>query len=309
MEFKTKIKLYSGLLGTLVLTAFLGLFLNAQADLARRSLDPLIPGLGSVSLSSLQVENGPTLRLAADGQWEVLQDARSYPANAERITGFVKSLTELTRLKVVSTGDDLAPFGLVGGFKRLTAQSKDGKEVFNLQIGKATPDEKSVYVKFDKEKTVYATDRGFARSLELDFNTWTDLRLIQDTVAPESLEKMEFKGGLEVSQKKITPYVLVKTLKDNQPVWVAPGSETPIPEAESAASRLATQVFLSYLKPDESFNPEAAVGTLEVVRDRGKVSTFKIGPKDAQNRFPVFDGKRTFWLAEWALEQLLYKKP
>lgn len=308
MNFATKIKVYVGALAVLTLTALLGIFFNTQANFERQSQEALLTGFETTQAASLALDNGASLVQSSTG-WDVLKGTQKFPGNPDKIATFLKDLKALTRQQAVYSGDDLTAYGLASGFKRLVISSKDGKELYNLLIGKASTDEKGVYVKFDKDKTVYLTDRNFSRSLELDFNSWTDLRLFTTAVKPEQIVKLEFKGSLTINNKVVQPYSLVRTVVANQPAWTLAGQTAPIPEGDGLASAIAGRQFTAYMLDSEAFDPAAATTELIITTDRGAVTTLKIGPRDAQNRYPLSDGTRRFWLAEWSLDQLLYKSP
>lgn len=308
MNFETKLKVYGSALGVLTLTALLGLFFNPQANFDRQSKEPLLAGFETDKVAGLDLGNGTTLTREG-GAWWVAKDGQKFPGNTDKVPGFLKDLAALTKARTVSGGDDAASYGLATGFKTLVVQDKDGKPLYSLQIGKATPDERDVYVKFADQKTIYETDRSFARSLELDYNSWTDLRLFRTTLKPEQITQVEFKGLLTVNNKIVQPYTMVRTVLNNQPVWTLAGQNAPIPEGDTLASALANRQVTGYLLPSEVFDPAAAANELILTTDRGQKLTLKIGPKDAQNRFPLSDGERRLYLAEWSLDQLLYKAP
>lgn len=323
MEYRKKIILYSALIGILALTTVFGTLFSSQAVFQRQSSEPLLAAYTPEAVSSVTIEGQATLVRQEDSSWKVLVNNQPYPADNPRVKTFLGDLANLKKTKEVSNSKDLAAYGLDQP-KRLQLRDKTGKVLYDLLVGKGDNLGKGVYVKMADKDTVWLTDRGFARSLELDFNTWCDLSLVPGSKKPADLARISWTGSLSVAQpplppkdekskptpqppKVYGPFQLDKQAKDQAVKWQLKSTGVFPANAEGYVTQVLGFKFTSYLKPDESFDPAQAVAVLTLEWGNGTKTEIKLGPSDDKKRIPAFDGQRKFWLADWALDSLAFK--
>lgn len=304
MDYKTKVTVASALFGVLALTAVLGWVFNSQSVADRQAQEPLFASYQPAAVTGIELSTGVVLKKGTT--WALTFQGKAYPASGERIDTYLKTLGTLLRERLVTSGDG-QPFGLGTGFKTIKLTGAGGALVAELQVGGGNDLGDKVYVRFAGQKEIWQTDRGFARTLDLDFNTWADLALFPGKKAAD-LTRISFDSRIETSDKTVySPFDLTKATKDGRAHW------------ENRLTKVATEVMNSWadLVPDfrvgayaSPTDPPASttiLGTVTATWADGSTTVVKIGPADAQNRYRATDGTRDFWINDWSLGQLLYK--
>jgi len=304
MNYKTKVTVLSALFGVLALTAILGWVFSQQSVAQRQAQEPLLAGYQSSDVTGIELGTGISLKKSPD--WTLTFQGKTFPASIDRIETYLRTISTLQKERLVTSGDP-KPFGLETGFKTLKLLGAGGKVFADLQVGGPNDLGDKVYVRFAGQKDIWQTDRGFARTLDLDFNTWADLSLFPGKKAAD-LTRITFDSRIETADKSVySPFDLEKSIKDGKPKWQNRSTKASTDTMASWADLVATFHFGAFASPNEAPAPEASLGTVTLNWADGSTSTVKIGPADGQNRYRATDGKRDFWINDWALGQLLYK--
>lgn len=305
MDYKTKVAVTSSVLGVLCLTAVLGWAFSQQAVVQRETQAPLLSGFQPSEVTGLTM--GDVVLTKTASGWGMTYQGKAYPTVAERIDTYVKSLQGLQRERLVTQDGDVKALGLDQGFKTLKVLGAGGKVIAELQVGGTNDLGDKVFVRLAGQKPVWQTDRSFARSLDLDFNTWTDLSLFPGRKS-EALIRVAFDGKLVAPDKTVYgPFDLVKATKAGKSVWENRLNNTSVEAMGTWAAQVAGFRFGAFVPPAEPAMAGAPLGTLTLGWSDGTQTAVKIGPADSQKRYRSTDGNRDFWINDWALGQLLYK--
>ena len=303
MEYRTKVTILSALLGVLCLTAVLGVVFNQTAVAQRQAQEPLVAFQPSDVVS---IDLGNTLLLTKTAKtWNLSFQGKPFPASSERVDTWLQSVSRLSRERLVTEGADVKAFGLDQGFKSVKILGAGSKVLADLQIGGTNQQGDKAYVRLAGQKQVWQTDRAFARSLDLDFNTWADRALFPGRKA-DSLIRVSFDSRIEVSKTVYGPFDLVKATKDGKSVW-QDRTKTSTEAMTSWAAQVPLFQFTAFVSPSEAPAAATVLGTLTLGWSDGNQTTIKIGPPDAQSRYRCSDGTREFYVSDWALAQLLYR--
>lgn len=302
MEYRTKVTTAAIVLAVLCLTAVFGTVFSQQAVNQRQTQQPLLAGFDASAVSSLELAGGVVLKKA--GTWSLTVRGKSYPASADRIDGYVKSLALLKRDRLVTSGGDAKAFGLDQGFKTLKIVGTAGKVVADLEVGGPNESGAKVYVRFAGSKDIWETEADFSRSLSLDFNTWADLSLFPKKTAV----RVSFDSKITASDKSVySPFDLVRSEgKDGKAIWQNRLTKVNV-DAGAWVDNLPRFRFAAYVAPNYPPTAAAYLGTLTVGWADGTESVVHFGRPDEQNRYRATDGTKDFWINDWALGQLLYK--
>lgn len=303
MEYRTKVTTLSSILAVLCLTAVFGFVFSQQAVNQRQTEQPLLAGFDPKAVTEIQLADGVDLKKAP--AWTLTVQGKAYPASSDRIDTYVKSLAQLKRDRLATSGGDVKAFGLDQGFKTIKILGAAGKVAADLQVGLPNDSGDKVYVRLAGGKDVWETDAGFSRSLSLDFNTWADLSLFPPKKTPVLIS---FDGKITTSDKNLyAPFELVRgQSKDGKTTWQNRLTKATV-DAGGWADALPSVRFGAFASPSDPAPDAAVLGTLTVGWSDGTETKVKIGKPDKQNRYRATDGTKDFWINDWALGQLLYK--
>lgn len=304
MDYRTKVLVLSTVLGVLSLTALLGAVFSQQSVAQRQAQEALLAGLVSSDVLGLQV--GSDLVLTKTASWGLTYQGKAFPASSDRVETYLKTLSALQRERLVTREDGQA-FGLEKDFKTLKLLGKDSKVLFELQVGGANELGDKVYVRLAGSPEIWQTDRGFARTLDLDFNTWADLSLFPGRKEAD-LIRIAFDSRIETADKSVfAPFDLVKTTKEGKAVWEDSLSKASTEPMASWAGLVPSFRFGAYAAPSEAPAAGSPLGTLTASWSDGTTTVVTIGAPDAQNRYRASEGTRDFWINDWSLGQILYR--
>lgn len=304
MEYRTKVTTLSALLGVFTLTAVLGWVFSQQEVAQRQSEAPLLAGLVPSAVTDIEISTGISLK--KNGSWTLNYQGKTYPASSDRVETYLKTLTGQLRERLVTSGDGQS-LGLGSGFKTLKLLDAGGKLIADVEVGSANDLGDKVYARLAGQKDIWQTDRGFARTLDLDFNTWADLSLFPGKKAAD-LTRVAFNGRIQTVDKTVySPFDLEKSVKDGKPKWQNRATKASTETMTSWGDLVPTFHFGAFAAPNDPPASATVLGTLTLNWSDGSTSTVKIGPPDAQNRYRATDGAKDFWINDWALGQLLYK--
>jgi len=304
MEYRTKITVLSSLLAVLALTAVLGLVFSQQAVTVREAQAPLA-AFQPAEVTGLELGNGVVLK--KDKTWALTYQGQSYPPSVDRIDTYLKTLSGLQRDRLVAKEGDGKAFGLDQGFKTLKLLGAGGKVIADLQVGGTNDIGDKAYVRFAGQKEIWQTSSGFARTLDIDFNTWADLSLFPGKKAAD-LTRIAFDSKIETSDKTVFgPFDLNKATKDGKSAWEDRLTKTSTPAMANWADLVATFHAGAFAAPAEAAPAGTPVGTLTLWWTDGSSTEVKLFAPDAQNRYAVVVGTQRLWINDWALAQILYK--
>lgn len=304
MEYKTKVTVAASLLAVLTLTAVLGLVFNQSAQVQRQSQEPLLAHYVPAEVTGLELGTGVVVKKVPT--WSLTYQGKAYPVSVDRIETYLKTLAGNQRERLV-TKDGGAEFGLDQGFKTLKVLGQGGKVVADLEIGGTNDLGDKVYVRFAGTKEIWETDRGFARTLDLDFNTWADLSLFPGK-KPADLTRIAFDSRIETADKVVySPFDLTKDTKDGKTKWTDRLKNVSVEAMASWADLVPGFKFGAFVGPTETPAVGAPIGTVTASWGDGSTTTVKLFAADAQNRYRASDGTHEFWINDWSLGQLLYK--
>lgn len=304
LDYRTKLTLFSSLLGVLTLTAVLGWAFSGQAVAQRQAAEPLLAGFQASLVTGLQVGSDLVLK-KADG-WTLTYQGKAYAASSDRVDTYLKTLSGLARERLV-TREGGQEFGLDQGFRTLKLLGAENKVLYDLEVGGTNDLGDKTYVRFAGQKEIWQTDRGFARTLELDFNTWADLSLFPGRKAAE-LTRIAFDSRIETADQTVySPFDLVKISQDGKDSWEDRLTKASTEPMASWASLVATFHAGAYLTPTEASVPGTTLGRLTVSWSDGTSTEVALGSADDQGRYRATVGDREFWINDWALGQILYK--
>jgi hypothetical protein len=300
MEYRNKVVTLSSVLAALCVTAVLGIVFNQGAVSQRETEQPLLSGYDAAAATRVELANGVVLEKTA--AWGLSAGGKTYPAAAERIDTYLKSLALLKRDRLASSGADAQPYGLDQGFKMLKVLGTGGKVLADLQVGSVN-DQGKVYVRLNGSKDIWETDASFARSLTLDFNTWANLALF----AKKTPTRIAFNGHIQTADKTVYgPFDLVRSEgKDGKAAWQNRLTKAAV-DLGGWADNFVLFRFNAFATAADPA-PDAPLGVVTVEWSDGSKTAISLGKPDKQNRYRANDGTKDFWINDWALGQLLYK--
>jgi hypothetical protein len=305
MDYKTKVTVTSTLLAVLVLTAVLGTVFSQQAVVQRQASEPLLAGFQASAVTGLELGNGVVLK--KDKAWNLTFQGKAYPVSVDRVETYLKTISTNQRERLVTKDGDGAAFGLDKGFKTLKVLGTGGQVIADLQIGGTSDLGDKTYVRFAGTKEIWQTDRGFSRTLDLDFNTWADLSLYPGKKSAD-LTRVTFDSRIETSEKAVyAPFDLVKATKDGKSRWEDRLTKVSTEPMTSWADLVASFRVAAFAGPTEPAPAGSPIGTVTTFWGDGSATVVKLFAPDAQNRYRATDGTRDFWVTDWSLGQLLYK--
>jgi hypothetical protein len=304
MDYKTKVTVTSSVLAVLTLTAVLGVVFNQQAVVQRQSQEPLLANYQPASVTGLDLGNGVVLK--KDKAWSLTFQGKAYPVSVDRVETYLKTLASNQRERLV-TKDGGAEFGLDKGFKTLKVLGDAAKTVAELQVGGTNDLGDKVYVRFAGTKEVWQTDRGFARTLDQDFNTWADLSLFPGKKAAD-LARITFAGHIETADKLVyDTFDLEKTTKDGKTKWEDRVKKASTEGMAAWADLVATFHASAFAAPSEAAPAGAPLGVLTAYWGNGTTTAVTLYAPDAQKRYRATTPAGDLWLTDWSLGQILYK--
>jgi len=304
MEYRTKITAASAVLGLLALTAVLGFVFSGQQVVERQSQAPLFTHYSAAEVTGLDISGG--IKLTKGTDWSLEYQGHPYPISKDRILDYLSTLASQKRERLVSSNPDLKAYGLDTGFKTLKILGKQGT-LFEIQVGKINDLGDKVYVRFAGDKKVWETDRSFARTLDLSFNTWADLSLFPGRKSTD-LTRIAFEGRVVTQDKSVYgPFDLVRSDTAGKVSWENRLGKASTDGMTRWANQVAAFKFNDFASPTDPPRSSIVLGTVTLTWADGTSSQVVIGPPDSQHRFRCTDGTLDFWINDWMISQLLYK--
>jgi hypothetical protein len=249
MSFRARLLSLSCVLAGLIALQVIGIAFSPDRVQARTSGQPLVPGASAQKIDGFDIStNGETkirVRKAADG-WETLSDARTYPASADRITTFLRTVAGLSRTTLVSSdAAHLSELGLSSDSARLLVLHRAGSKEAALFVGKRGPGGDADYVQVRGERAVFLARGSLAFFLAQEPAYWFELHVLPDDVQGSTISEITVRGQLRVDDSGAAPlrggYSLKRPSAEKPDQWLIgdPGKPADRVTAGAMASSLA----------------------------------------------------------------------
>ena len=269
MSFRTRLVTVCAVLLLLVAALVLGTVFSPDRVQARTAGRALLSLSSADEVTGIEIASGgaPVVTLARDSSgWKATAVGRVYPASADRLHSFLRTLAGLTRGKMVSRDESHFPeLGVSDDTaRRLTIHRSSGRPDLGLLVGRRGPSGDEDYVRVPGEGAVYLVRGSVAFFLSQAPSYWYELHVLPDDVLGTTVERITVSGTLRLdgpgSEVVQGPYTLVRVPAAQSAEWTIDGK----PANHLAAGAMASA--LSLLEGEDfadSFSG-AAVGTLDI---------------------------------------------
>ena len=254
-----------------------------QARTAGKSL--LGPGLAQ-QIEGIDIiwrgEVRTTLRKQATG-WESRTDGRVYPASAERITTFLRTIAGLTRGRLASRDPGHFPELGLGedGARRLILHRAGTGPDLELLVGKRGPSGDEDYVMVSGENAAYLVRGSLAFFLAQDRPYWYELHVLPDDVQGDTIDSITVSGNLAIAGPAAGvlegPYTLSRGPGQQPAQWSLKGDDRPVNRiaASAMASALAMLEGVEFADPAPG---GAGQLSIEVATRQGRKYSLSVRP-------------------------------
>ncbi len=243
MSFRARLAALCGVMAALLALLVLGILFSPDRVQARSAGQPLLPGVSPRKIDGIEISvNGETkvrLTRTAAG-WEIPSGARMYPASAERITAFLRTVTGLPRTNLVSSGSrHLSELGLSAEAARTLVLHQAGAADVDLQVGKRGPSGDGDYVQVRGQESVYLARGSLAFFLVQDRSYWYELHVLPDDVQGATIAAITVRGSLGMdgdgSRALTGGYTLKRPSAEKQDQWIVGNPEKPADRVTAGA--------------------------------------------------------------------------
>jgi hypothetical protein len=244
MSFRTRLLTVSAVLSVLVIALVLGIVFSPDRVQARTAGRGLLPLSSADEVAGVEIASGagPVVSLARDSAgWTAAGGGRHYPASAERLQSFLRTVAGLTRGKMVST--DSAHFAELGlsdeTARRLVLHRAAGRPDIGLLVGKRGPSGDEDYVRVPGEKAVYLVRGSLAFFLSQGPAYWYELHVLPDDVVGTTVARVTVRGSMRLAGLAQGPYTLERVPGAQAAEWTVNGQPANRLVAGAMASALA----------------------------------------------------------------------
>ena len=280
MSFRARLLTLCGVLTGLLALLVLGILFSPDRVQARTSGQPLLTGVSVQKIDGIDIiVNGETkvlLRKTARG-WDTPSGARVYPASADRITTFLRTVTGLTRTSLVSSdARHLSELGLSTDAARLLNLHQAGAPDVGLLVGKRGPSGDADYVQVPGQESVYLARGSLAFFLAQDPSYWYELHVLPEDVQGTTIAAITVSGSLRMDDSGANvlreSYTLKRPSAEKQDQWVVGSPERPADRvtAGAMANSLAMLEGVDFAEASGGKTFPVGVGRLEI-----SVATFQ----------------------------------
>ncbi len=200
MTFQTRLLALCGVLAGLLALLVVGILFSPERVQARTSARPLLPGISPEKIDAIDITapGGRKISLRRGGRgWETPSGARTYPASADRINLFLRTVTGLQRTSLVSRDPGhLSELGLSTDTARILVLHQAGAPDAGLLVGKRVPSGDADYVQVRGESAVYLARGSLAFFLAQDQPSWYELHVLPDDVQGTTIASIAVNGDL-----------------------------------------------------------------------------------------------------------------
>jgi hypothetical protein len=271
------------------------------------------------AVARISIQGPETLELTGSGSnWVVVEPGTSLPAEASlpseaslpadagRIRAFLSVLGGLDRLETVATGSSSwADLGLAeGSAKRVVLYDRQGAVLASLAVGKYDPTGGRSYLRLDPAETVYAGPASLASYLSGGQRPWLDLRIWDRQYAPEDVQSLLLRGGLELSDGSTV--AVDYRLTRSGPTWVAdqPGMQLDTQKVDRMVRSILAARGEGYLQPGDSGLPALIIN---VGLGDGSALELAIGADGTDERFAARSSRRSrpMALSSWTIREAI----
>jgi hypothetical protein len=286
MSFRARLLFLCIAIVVLAAALVLGILFSQERLQARTAGKPLLgPGVAQQIDGIDIIWRGTarvTLRRQAAG-WEARTDGRVYPASAERITIFLRTIGGLTRGRLASRDPGHFPELGLGedSARRLILHRAGTGPDLGLLVGKRGPSGDEDYVMVSGEKAAYFVRGSLAFFLAQDPPSWYELHVLPDDVQGDTIDSITVSGSLAMAGTAAGvlqgPYTLSRGPGQQPAQWSLKGDDRP-------ANRIAASAMASALAmlEGEEFADPAPEGAgqlaIEVTTREGRRYSLSVRP-------------------------------
>lgn len=242
MIFRTRLLAVCGTLAALLVLFLFGTLFAPERVQARTSSQPLLPGLSAQRIDGIEIiEEGASTRLRRTARgWETSRGTSVYPASADRIATFLRTVAGLRRTsRVTSAPQDLPKLGFSGDRSRLLVLHQTGAPDVALQVGKRGPSGDGDYVRLDGQDLVYLARGNLSFFLLQKPPYWYELHVLPDNVQGTTISSITVSGALDVTGATGMPlrggYSLRRPSADKPDGWIVGGDARPADRVTAGA--------------------------------------------------------------------------
>jgi len=301
MSFRTRLLAVCGTLASLLVLFLFGTLFSPERVQARTSSQPLLPGLSPEKIDEIEItEEGASTRLLRTARgWEIPRGTSAYPASADRIETFLRTVAGLRRTsRVTSAPQHLSELGFSGDRSRLLVLHQSGAADIVLQVGKRGPSGDADYVRLDGQDLVYLARGNLAFFLLQKPPYWYELHVLPNNVQGTTISSITVSGALDAAGAAGVAlrggYSLRRPSADKPDQWIVGGDARPADRvtAGAMASSLANLEGVDFAEPKAaaggSGTSGAGTGRLDiaVTTFEGKKYSLNVtrGPEPGQVR-------------------------
>lgn len=317
IAYRRKVQILVGINLVLAVAASLGLVFSPAWFGKRAGHRTILADIEAVARISL--EGTETLELARSGTgWVVMETGislpagsspppeMSLPAEAARIRAFLGVLKGMDRLEIVAAGrSSWADLGLAEGqARRVVLYDQHGSQLALLSVGNYDPTGGSSFLRLDSAETVYAGPASLASYLSGGRRSWLDLRIWDRPYAPEDVQSVVLRGGLDLpdGSRLEADYRLTRSGS----AWVAaqPGMQLDAQKVDSLVRSILSARSEAYLQADSMGLPALSISLV-----LGDGSSLELGIRagGSEERFAAFSSRRArpFALSAWTIREIV----
>ena len=274
MSFRSRLVRVCAVLLVLVVVLVLGIVFSPDRVQARTAGRALLPLSSADEITGIEIaaQGAPVITLARGASgWVTAGGSTQYPASANRLQSFLRTVTGLTRGKMVSR--DAANFPELGlsddTARRLTLHRSAGRPDLGLLVGRRGPSGDEDYVRVQGEGAAYLVRGSLGFYLSQEPSYWYELHVLPDDVMGTTVARVTVRGNLRLAGAEPAivqgPYTLVRVPGAQSAEWTVNGQPANRVVAGAMASALALLEGEDFAEPGTVTGPrlDIAMATLE----------------------------------------------
>lgn len=212
MTPRTKLIVLSSVFVVLLATYIVGSLGVSRAGRSSVAGEPLVAEAvvseaRAIRLSGRREAAGPgeadaatVLREGADGEWSVRIGDGLFPADAERVEGFLEALEALRSVRVAARGEEyFEDFGVEEEAARVAVLlDESDEELARLLFGEAAPGGGRMYARLGGATEVLIVDRDIGSYFGRQPPYWSDLRPLPDDLSAGGITRLSVEADLRI---------------------------------------------------------------------------------------------------------------
>ncbi len=197
MDFRKKVVILGTLIGALAAALIAGALFSVEYRGIAETNQPLLPSLRPDAVNAIGIENrsstaaerSVTLSRPGGGNWEVLNDGASYPADGSKVKTFLSDLSNLQSTRAVTTNPALyKDFQLDDAEASTVTLGAERGAKITMYYGKDALG--GGYVRIGNDPSVYLANKSLSFYVNRDAKSWYFLKLL-----PESLSNIDIQSA------------------------------------------------------------------------------------------------------------------